>query len=100
MIAKLMRTALGRFRIVAFLEGVSYLLLGVTMVLKYKFAMPGPNMVVGSAHGGLFILYVLLLLQIGIQKDWSWVKMSLGFLAALIPFGTFYADVKLFKESV
>ncbi len=98
MISALIKTSLGRFRIVAFLEGVSYLLLGLTMVLKYKYAMPGPNMVVGSAHGGLFILYVILLLQVGIQHQWSFTKMALGFLASLIPFGTFWAEVKLFRE--
>ncbi len=94
----MIKTSLGRFRIVAFLEGVSYLLLSVTMILKYKYSMPEPNMIVGSAHGGLFILYVIFLLQVGLQKDWSWMKMGLGFLAALIPFGTFWADVKLFRN--
>ncbi len=98
MVGELLKTSLGRFRIVAFLEGCSFLLLGFTMILKYRYDMPGPNMVVGSAHGALFILYVILLLQVGIGRDWSWAKMALGFLASLIPFGTFYADMKLFRE--
>lgn len=98
MIGELIRSSLGRLRIIAFLEGCSFLLLGFTMILKYKYDMPGPNMVVGSAHGALFIVYVLLLIQVGIQREWSWGKMLLGFIASLIPFGTFYADVKLFRE--
>lgn len=88
---------LQRFRIVAFLEGCSFLLIGLTMILKYKFEMPGPNYVVGMAHGLLFILYVALLLNVAYVYKWSLLKTSLGFLASLIPFGTFYADKKLFR---
>ena len=43
----LLKTALGRLRIVAFIEGCSFLLLGFTMILKYKFLMPQPNYIVG-----------------------------------------------------
>ena len=91
-------TSLGRFRAVAFREGCSYLLLGVTMVLKYQFGMKGPNYVVGMAHGVLFILYVALLLQVTLKYKWPFLKMVLGFLASLVPFGTFYADRKLFSK--
>ena len=35
MVNKLLKTALGRLRIVAFIEGCSFLLLGFTMILKY-----------------------------------------------------------------
>jgi hypothetical protein len=52
MINTLLKTALGRLRIVAFLEGCSFLLSGFTMILKYKYAMPQPNYVVGLAHAG------------------------------------------------
>lgn len=98
MSTSLLSTSLGRLRIVAFAEGCSYLLLGITMVLKYKYDMPLPNYIVGMAHGALFILYCGLLLQVGWTKKWSFVKMFLAFIASLIPFGTFYADVKLFRD--
>jgi integral membrane protein len=94
----LLTSSLGRFRLVAFVEGISYLLLGITMILKYHYGMPKPNYVVGMLHGGLFILYVILLIQVGISYKWGLVKMFWGFVASLIPFGTFYADVKLFRE--
>ncbi len=58
--------------------------------------MPGPNYVVGMAHGVLFILYVLLLLQVTLQYKWSFYKASLAFLVSLVPFGTFWAEKKLF----
>ena len=89
---------LNRFRTVAFLEGCSFLLIGITMILKYKYEMPGPNYVVGMIHGFLFILYVGMLAHVAYLYKWSFLKVSLGFLASLIPFGTFYADKKLFRE--
>ena len=98
MINKLLKTAIGRLRIIAFMEGCSYLLLGLTMILKYKFSMPQPNYIVGLAHGILFVLYIVLLLQVSFLYRWSIVKMFMAFLASLIPFGTFYADKVLFRK--
>ena len=97
MINKLLKTALGRLRIVAFIEGCSYLLLGFTMILKYQFAMPQPNYLVGLAHGILFVIYIVLLLQVSFIHRWNLLKIFLAFLASLIPFGTFYADKVLFR---
>jgi integral membrane protein len=98
MFAQLLSTPLGRLRIVAFLEGCSFLLLGFTMILKYQYAMPKPNYIVGMAHGVLFILYVLLVFQVAYLHSWSKTRTFLALLASLIPFGTFYADKKLFRN--
>ena len=98
MVKNLLKTALGRLRIVAFIEGCSYLLLGFTMILKYKYAMPQPNYIVGLAHGILFVLYVVLLLQVSYLNRWNLVKVFVAFLASLVPFGTFYADKALFRK--
>jgi integral membrane protein len=97
MIKNLLKTAIGRLRIVAFLEGCSYLLLGFTMILKYKYAMPQPNYIVGLAHGILFVIYVVLLLQVSFLHRWNLLKIVGAFVASLIPFGTFYADKALFR---
>ncbi len=94
--SELIKTPLGRFRLVAFLEGLSYVLLGLTMVLKYKYAMPEPNRVVGMAHGVLFIAYIFLLIQVSINHKWGFGKVVLAFLASLVPFGTFYAEKKIY----
>ena len=53
----LFKSPLGRFRILAFMEGLSFLLiLFITMPLKYLYEMPEPNLVVGMAHGVLFVV--------------------------------------------
>ena len=98
MITQLFKTALGRLRIVAFLEGCSFLLLGFTMILKYKFDMPQPNYIVGMLHGLLFILYIILVLQVAYLKKWKIITIFWAFLASLIPFGTFYADKMIFTS--
>lgn len=96
----LLSTQLGRLRLLAFVEGVSFLiLLFVTMPLKYAFDMPGPNKVFGMVHGLLFVLYVLAVVQMKIERDWTIKKTFLALIASVIPFGTFWADIKLFRDS-
>jgi integral membrane protein len=96
---QLAKTQLGRLRIIGFAEGVSFLiLLGIAMPLKYLMGMPESVRVTGMVHGLLFVLYVLLVIQVKLERDWSFRKMLLALLASLIPFGTFWADVKLFRE--
>jgi integral membrane protein len=90
--------ALGRFRIVAFVEGCSYILIGLTMILKYQYGIAKPNFIVGSVHGALFIAYIVLLLHLAYIKKLSFGHLTLAFIASLIPFGTFYADKKLFSK--
>jgi integral membrane protein len=99
MVKNLLKTALGRLRIVAFAEGCSFLLLGFTMILKYKFSLPQPNYVVGMAHGILFVLYIFLVLQVAVLYRWKILKVFWAFFASIIPFGTFYADKTIFRES-
>ncbi|WP_304068552.1 DUF3817 domain-containing protein [Pedobacter glucosidilyticus] len=92
------KTPLQQFRAIAILEGWSYILLGFTMILKYQFAMPQPNYVVGMAHGVLFMLYILLLLRVSYILKWKLWQMTLAFLVSLVPFGTFYAEKKWFSK--
>lgn len=96
---QLLKDQLGRLRVLGFIEGVSFLLiLFVTMPLKYYFDTPGPNKAIGMVHGVLFLGYCLMVLTVGIGRDWSWGKIGLGLLASIVPFGTFWADIKLFRE--
>ena len=97
---RLIKTALGRLRLVGYLEGISFLvLLFIAMPLKYVAGQPAPVRVVGMAHGVLFVLYVFLLIQNTIEHRWSWKKATLGFIASLVPLGTFWADRRLFQPT-
>lgn len=84
---------------VAFVEGISYLLLlFVAMPLKYIWAIPEPVTHVGWAHGVLFITYVVLLLVCAILYKWSLSRTAGFFFASLLPFVPFYVERKLRKE--
>ena len=95
----LLSTPLGRLRVVGIVEGVSFLLLlGVAMPLKYLADMPLAVTVVGSIHGGLFVLYALALLVAWLERGWSVGKTAALFVAAVLPFGPFVAERHLARE--
>ncbi len=92
---KFFSTTLGRLRLIAFIEGVSFLiLLFVAMPLKYFFEQPQAVRTVGSIHGGLFVAYVILVFLTMRELKWNWAKTGLLLLISFIPFGNFYADQK------
>jgi integral membrane protein len=92
------RSTLGILRILALCEGISYLLLALTMPLKYMYEMPLPNKIVGMAHGVLFIAYCIMVFVVNQERKWSFLTNIWAYLASLIPFGTFVADAKIFKK--
>ena len=94
-----LKTPIGRLRLFAILEGISFLLFAVTMPLKYGLEIPEPNFYVGMAHGWLFITYVILCIQNICIHSWSFKVSILSLAASLLPFGTFYADMKVFKPT-
>jgi integral membrane protein len=99
MTSKLPATSLGKLRLLAIVEGISFLLiLFVTMPLKYLFDQPLPNQIVGMAHGILFVAYCLYVLIAWREYKWSVGKTLLALIASVIPFGTFVADWKLFRD--
>lgn len=85
-----------RLRAVAFVEGLSYLvLLGIAMPLKYWAGLPLAVRIVGSLHGLLFVL-----LMLGIWEGWRGRGKPFGWalrlgVASLVPFGTFFLDREL-----
>ena len=85
-------------RVIAWMEGVSFLLFGVSMPLKYGFDIPEPNYVIGMVHGILFVIYNLLILKHSKLNNWSMREIIFLCFLSLVPFGTFYGDHKYFKR--
>ena len=56
------------FRIIAIIEGLSYLAFGITMPLKYMYEITEPNYVIGMLHGLVFLLYCLWLFILTLKK--------------------------------
>lgn len=95
-----LRTTLGQLRILAVLEGISYLLLIPTIILKYGYDMFLPNKIVGSIHGMLFIFYCVWVIVYALKAKWGFGKTLLCLAASLFPFATFVVDHKILKKEV
>jgi len=87
------------FRIVAFLEGVSYvLLMSVGLYFKYQLEDPSYVKLLGMPHGLLFISYLILAFLIKAGEQWKGKDFWIILLASILPFGTFYIDRKYLKN--
>lgn len=93
----LLKTNIGRLRIIGFLEGVSLLLLlFIAMPMKYYFHQPQVTRIMGMIHGCLFLLFVFNTLSVGVEHRWKFGATTWKvLLACVIPFGTFYIDRKI-----
>ncbi|MCL6295063.1 DUF3817 domain-containing protein [Jejuia spongiicola] len=86
------------FRLVALLEGVSYiLLLFIATPIKYLAEDPQYVKLLGMPHGILFIAYIAFAFVF--KKDFSWnnKQFIIVLLASIIPFGTFYVGRNYLK---
>lgn len=96
---KLLHTPVGRLRIIAILEGVSFLvLLGIAMPLKYGWGFDSAVRWTGWAHGVLFIVFCFALVIAMQAAKWPIWKAGVVFIAALLPFGPFVIDRRLRDE--
>ena len=86
------------FRIISFLEGVSYLLLlFVATPIKYLQGNDQYVKLLGMPHGILFMLYIVLAIVIRKEMNWDSKNFTIVLLCAIIPFGTFYVDKKYLR---
>ncbi len=90
------------FKIVAILEGISYLaLFGNMLIIKptnpelYKTLL----FPIGMAHGILFIGYIILSIMLKVEENWDWKKFLIIAIASVIPFGTFYVEKKYLSNN-
>jgi integral membrane protein len=99
-----MKNTLTWFRKVAIAEGISFLvLLLIAMPIKYFAHIPIAVTIVGSLHGILFIVFLVLAWEVKNEpavikwkKNFAW--MAICFIASILPFGTFILDKSLKKE--
>ncbi len=92
------QTKLKLLKILAILEGISYLSFAITMPLKKFYDMPKPNFYVGMTHGVLFVLYVIFVFLVKKEAKWNLKTTFWALLASIIPFGTFVAEAKIFNK--
>lgn len=96
---QLLKTPIGRLRLIAWIEGISFLiLLGIAMPLKYAAGMPMAVKVTGWIHGILFMLFCAALWEAMRAARWGMGRAGMVFIAALLPFGPFVIDGRLKDE--
>ena len=86
------------FRFVAFLEGLSYIIL-IFIAVPNKYLLNDPTYVklLGMPHGILFVVYIILSVIGKKNLKWSYLEFFIVSAASLIPFGTFYVDRKYLR---
>ena len=86
------------FRIVAFLEGVSYiLLLFLAVPIKYWGGDEQWVKLLGMPHGILFFGYVVIAILLKSSEEWNFRELLIILTCSILPFGTFYVDWKYLK---
>lgn len=92
--------ALLRYRVLAIVTGVMLVLLVFVAVPLNLFAhMHGPVAVIGTAHGFLFMVYLVTALDLGVRRRWPLLRLGLIMIAGTIPFASFVAERRVAHES-
>ncbi len=96
----LLKTKIGRLRIIGYLEGISLLaLVFIAVPLKYYLGNPALSKALGPVHGAIFLLFLFNALGVGVEQNWKFRKTTWRvILACFVPFGTFYIDYKILRN--
>lgn len=96
----LLKTKIGRLRIIAILEGISLLtLVFIAVPMKYGLDNSALVKIMGPVHGSLFLLFLFNTLSVGVEQNWKFRETTWKvLLACIIPFGTFYIDRKILSR--
>lgn len=83
---------------IAFLEATSFIALLVAAVLKRTGGGEVGVHVLGPIHGGLFLAYVFIALNLRAELAWSDRTTLLVLAGAVVPFGGYAVDWWLLRE--
>lgn len=87
------------FKIVSFLEGISYiLLLFIATPIKYLADNPTYVKWLGMPHGLLFMIYIVMAVMLKYELKWNTKEFIWVCLLSILPFGTFYVGKYLTKN--
>lgn len=87
-----MESALKPFRVLAYVVGCMLLVLCVGMVLRYGFDQASLSKVIAPIHGGLYMLYLVAVMNLGMKSRWAWPYMLGVMLGGTVPFLSFYIE--------
>ena len=97
----MLNTTFSRFRLISFIEGISFLLLVfIAMPLKYFAGIPLAVKIAGMTHGILFILFIIALIMAYKKYSWNNSLTFKLFVYSIIPFGFILIEKTIMKDSV
>lgn len=102
-LAPKVRSALARYRVMAYITGTLLIVLTVAVIVKYTAggsAADDITAVVGIAHGWLFIIYLLAVLDLAIKARLNWWRIVVVAICGTIPVLTFVAERSTAKTVV
>ncbi|MHA3703429.1 DUF3817 domain-containing protein [Jatrophihabitans sp. YIM 134969] len=98
-----LRGALTRYRVMAYVTGSLLIVLTVAVIWKYTLGgdvADAITTVVGIAHGWLFIIYLLTVVDLAIQARMNWWRIIAVAACGTIPVLTFVAERSTVKAVV
>ncbi|MCC2309701.1 DUF3817 domain-containing protein [Cellulomonas chengniuliangii] len=101
--------ALGRYRAMAWITGVTLLVFSVELLLKYLFRVNGvdadgsPNGVLGSwigfVHGWIYVLYLAAVVDLWSKMRWRMSRLLALALAGTVPVMSFVLERRVHAEA-
>lgn len=86
-------------RLLSALEGTSLLLLlFIAVPLKRLMGMPEAVTIIGPIHGGLFVLFNIILFFAVIKHGLKLKHAIIGFIASMLPFGSYLFKAKILDK--
>lgn len=65
------------------------------MPMTYFWQIPEAVRIIGSIHGGLFVLFIFWVAIVHFKHNWTIKQSILACVASIVPFRTFWFDGKL-----
>jgi len=101
----LARTALGRYRVMAYVTGGWLLLLTLELVLKYVVDVNGGHrpvlgVWVAMVHGWVYVAYLVTVFLLWTKMRWGLGRLAAMVLAGVIPFMSFVLERRVRRDAV
>lgn len=94
-----MTAALNRYRVMSYVVGVGLILLVfVAMPLKYFGDNDSPMAIIGPAHGFLYVVYLVTVLDLAWKRRWAMVRSVLVMLAGVVPLMSFITERRVVRH--
>lgn len=88
----MLKPALIRYRVIAYIVGVLLIVLTIGTIIKYTGGSDTIVAIVGPAHGFLYMVYLVLAFDLARRARWRARFTILILLAGTVPFLTFVAE--------